>query len=188
MFVFSWRSWLLFPEIQLVISIWPKTSFGYKNQCHRNKEGLTVWPCLYCHLHQAPQTHTKNECHNFQSRNTLLEIRWKLQTPTKPKKSFKTFCAWSGNSLEELKSGNLKFLDLGFQASMMCLLWSSPNTPFMRSTGRSKVVPNKIPEAKYCKVIFVLCLSYLTAIPQHTCHNMNNKTTSSNQVISSRAC
>ena len=25
------------------ISIWPKTSFGNKNQCHRNKEGLTVW-------------------------------------------------------------------------------------------------------------------------------------------------
>ena len=67
------------------ISIWPKTSFGNKNQCHRNKEGLTVWPCLLCHLHQAPQTQTKNECHNFQSRNNLLEIRSKLQTPTKPK-------------------------------------------------------------------------------------------------------
>ena len=50
-----------------------------------------------------------------------------------------------------------------FEASMMCLLWSSPNTPFLRSTGRSKVVPNKTPVQKnHCSVSFLSCASLIS--------------------------
>ena len=176
MFVFSWRSWLLFPEIQLVISIWPKTSFGYKNQCHRNKEGLTVWPCLYCHLHQAPQTHTKNERHNFQSRNTLLEIRWKLQTPTKPKKSFKTFCAWSGNSLEELKSGNLKVLRFGISSvhDVFAVIFTEYTVHEIHWQVEDCAKQNtwgKILQSHFCPVPLISHCNTTTHVPQYEQQN-----------------
>ena len=67
-----------------------------------------------------------------------------------------------------------------FEASMMCLLWSSPNTPFLRSTGRSKVVPNKTPVQKnHCSVSFLSCASLislqyhntLTHVPQYEQQN-----------------
>ena len=51
-------------------------------------------------------------------------------------------CGWKTTVLPWKKTTKMMF----FEASMMCLLWSSPNTPFLRSTGRSKVVPNKTPD------------------------------------------
>ena len=81
-----------------------------------------IWPFFI----SSSSSHSKNECPNFQGRNTKNgNPLWLEKNSTSLEKKRQTWF---------------------FEASMMCLLWSSPNTPFLRSTGRSKVVPNKTPD------------------------------------------
>ena len=76
----------------------------------------------YYHLHQAT---AKTSVPTSKAATQKMEIA----------------CGWKKQYFPGKKTTNMMF----FEASMMCLLWSSPNTPFLRSTGRSKFVPNKTP-------------------------------------------